>query len=155
MNRPSSGVVLGFNAEPFPVVVCLCGSTKFKDAFLEAAERETLAGKIVLSVGCFAHADAKWDRVSPAAKAKLDTLHLHKIDLADEVLVLNVGGYVGASTKREIWYALLRGKRLRWLEPMQSGEGVIVDGPDLIELIYSWFDDWDHWARAGAEAATR
>lgn len=86
---------------------------------------ETLAGKIVLSIGAARCADGddetfggyipagKYDEV----KVALDELHLRKIDLADEVLVLNVGGYIGQSTGREIAYAQATGKPVRFLEP--------------------------------------
>jgi hypothetical protein len=101
---------------PTPRKVCLCGSTRFKDAFVAANRAETLAGNIVLSVGMFGH-DEGLDMDGPI-KAMLDELHLHKIDLADEVLVLNPGGYVGSSTRREIEYAHARGKPVRYLEPV-------------------------------------
>ena len=100
-----------------PIVVCLCGSTRFMQAFQDANLRETLAGKIVLSIGC----DAKSDQdlaLGPVDKTILDLLHLFKIDLTDEILVLNVDGYVGESTQREIDYARMVGKRVRWLEPV-------------------------------------
>jgi hypothetical protein len=98
-----------------PVIVCLCGSTRFSQAFQEANFRETLAGRIVLTIGC----DTKSDeglRLSEQDKERLDQLHLHKVELADEVLVLNVGGYIGMSTSREIAHAWRAGKRVRWLE---------------------------------------
>jgi hypothetical protein len=98
-----------------PTVVCLCGSTRFMKAFQEANLRETLAGRIVLSVGC----DTKSDEmlhITAEQKTMLDELHKCKIDLADEILVLNVGGYVGASTASEIEYARLHNKHIRWLE---------------------------------------
>lgn len=107
-------------------IVCLCGSTRFYDAFQLANFRETMAGKIVLSVGFYPHASPdQWAvrehgevvGVTPAQKAELDTLHLDKIDLADEILVLNIGGYIGESTRREIVYASSRGKAIRWWEP--------------------------------------
>ncbi len=100
-----------------PFIVCLCGSTRFMQAFQEANLRETLAGKIVLSIGC----DTKSDQdlaLGPIDKTMLDLLHLFKIDLADEILVLNVGGYVGESTRQEIEYARMLGKPIRWLEPV-------------------------------------
>jgi len=105
-----------------PVVVCLCGSTRFWKTFQEVSLEETLKGKIVLSVGAatgtddehFGHMDAEQMKF---LKARLDVLHYAKIDLADEVLILNVGGYVGESTAREYYYARLRGKEIRFLEP--------------------------------------
>ena len=102
-----------------PIVVCLCGSTRFMQAFQDANLRETLAGKIVLSIGC----DAKSDQdlaLGPVDKTILNLLHLFKIDLTDEILVLNVDGYVGKSTQREIDYARMVGKRVRWLEPVEQ-----------------------------------
>jgi hypothetical protein len=97
-----------------PAVVCLCGSTKFKAEFEETERTETSAGKIVLTVVFFGHADGLV--LAPEQKAALDELHKRKIDLADEVLVLNVGGYIGSSTRGEIDYAVQRGKVVRYLE---------------------------------------
>ena len=99
-----------------PTIVCLCGSTRFMDAFIKAQRDETLAGKIVLSVGLFGHNEGL-DMNGPT-KQMLDQLHLRKIDLANEVLVLNVDGYVGTSTRREIEYATNTGKHIRYLEPI-------------------------------------
>jgi|SRR4029077_420838 len=108
-----------------PTIVCLCGSTRFSEAFREANLRETLAGHIVLSIGV----DTKSDRdlllageITKADKNRLDGLHLRKIDLADEVLVLNVGGYIGDSTAGEIIYARDLGKPIRWLEEIAKHE---------------------------------
>lgn len=100
-----------------PRIVCLCGSTRFSDAFQDANLKETLAGNIVLSIGCNTKSDDDLVKAGMVInKEALDTLHLHKIDLADEVLVLNVGGYIGESTRREIEYAQRLGKVIRWLE---------------------------------------
>ena len=99
-----------------PTIVCLCGSTRFYEAFREANLRETLAGKIVLSIGCDFKSDDALG-LTEADKKRLDELHLRKISLADEVLILNVGGYIGTSTANEISYAREAGKLLRWLEP--------------------------------------
>lgn len=85
------------------------------EAFHAANLRETLAGKIVLTVGVDLKS-ARMTALPPATKAALDELHLRKIDLCDEVLILNVNGYVGESTRREVIYALQQGKRVRWLE---------------------------------------
>lgn len=106
-----------YNREGRRVIVCLCGSTRFGDAFKDAMRNETLAGKIVLSVGLLGHAEGI-DMEGPI-KAELDSLHLDKIDLADEVLILNVGGYVGESTRREVLHAERRGKTIRWLDPFR------------------------------------
>ena len=104
-----------------PPILCLCGSTRFSEAFRRANLQETLAGNIVLSVGCDTKGDDDLFADMPQAervriKARLDVLHLAKIDLADEVLVLNVGGYIGESTRREVLYAQRRGKSVRYLE---------------------------------------
>ena len=110
-----------------PGIICLCGSTRFWEAFRDHGLRLTLEGKIVLSIGIaapdsmiFAHAN---DEEGKQVKARLDALHKQKIDLADEILVLNVGGYIGDSTRSEIEHARQRGKVVRWLEPpAQAGQ---------------------------------
>ena len=112
-----------------PRIVCLCGSTRFWREFLRANRDETTAGRIVLSVGCFVGAPSfpvAMEPVTPEAKRKLDELHLRKIDLADEVLVLNVGGYIGESTRNEIKYAEAAGKEIRYLEPFGKESCMIV-----------------------------
>lgn len=113
--------------ERVPTIVCLCGLTRFMPAFHEANRRETLAGRIVLTVGVVAHDGAgDLQRVDPVQKAELDELHLRKIDLADEIVVLNVGGYVGdvgESTRREVAYAQAIGTPVRWLQPPGCSEG--------------------------------
>ena len=97
-------------------VITLCGSTRFRDAFIEAQKRLTLEGNIVISVGLFGHAgDAEvW---SEGVKEMLDDMHKRKIDMADEIFVINVGGYIGESTRREIAYAEKTGKAIKYLEP--------------------------------------
>lgn len=103
-----------------PKIVCLCGSTRFYEAFQWANYRETMLGNIVLSVGFYPHSQrqAHGEEVGCTEEQKiaLDELHLRKIDLADEMLVLNVGGYYGDSTAREIQYAHDHGKPVRFLE---------------------------------------
>lgn len=99
---------------PRPRRVVLCGSTRFADAYRDANRTETLAGRIVLSVGLLGHAEGI-DMNGPV-KAALDELHLRKIDLADGILVVSVGGYVGSSTRNEIDYAIRHGKEVRWME---------------------------------------
>jgi len=108
-----------------PIIVTLCGSTKFKDSFTEWQLKETLEGKIVLTIGCNMRSDSEiFGRLSPEelriTKARLDILHLHKIALSDEILVLNVGGYIGESTEREIIYALSIGVKVRYLLPTKQ-----------------------------------
>jgi hypothetical protein len=105
-----------------PTIVCLCGSARFPEAFQKAQLEETLAGKIVLTVGCNMKTDTEAFSHLPTdtlsrIRRDLDILHLRKIDLADEVLILNVDGYIGESTRRELDYAKYTGKRVRFLEP--------------------------------------
>jgi hypothetical protein len=103
-----------------PNIVCLCGSTRFYQQFQQANYEETMAGNIVLSVGFYPHAQREMHGeqagCTPEQKIALDELHKRKIDLADEVLVLNVGGYIGESTRSEIEYARKYGKQIRYLE---------------------------------------
>jgi hypothetical protein len=100
-----------YDRQGLPPIVCLCGSTRFAADFTAARRRETWAGNIVVGPEDMDRNDPDGER-----KKNLDALHLRKIDLADEVLVLNVGGYIGDSTAREIQYARLRGKEIRYLE---------------------------------------
>ncbi len=103
-------------------VITLCGSTRFKNEFLEAQKRLTLEGNIVISVGLFGHSgDAEvWDNMDEGTLSKtkemLDDMHKRKIDMADGIYVINVGGYIGESTRSEIEYALANGKTVRYLE---------------------------------------
>ena len=99
-------------------VITLCGSTRFKDEFLEVQKRLTLEGNIVISVGLFGHSgdDEVW---TEGTKEMLDDMHKRKIDMADEIFVINKGGYVGESTRSEIEYAKLTGKGVRYLEEPQ------------------------------------
>ena len=96
-------------------VITLCGSTRFKDAFLAAQKRLTLEGNIVISVGLFGHAgdDEVW---TEGTKEMLDDMHKRKIDMSDGIFVINVGGYIGSSTRSEIAYALAAGKDVEYLE---------------------------------------
>ena len=96
-------------------VITLCGSTRFKDAFMEVQKSLTLEGNIVISVGLFGHSgdDEVW---TDGTKEMLDDMHKRKIDMADEIFVINVGSYIGYSTKSEIEYAKMTGKAVRYLE---------------------------------------
>ncbi len=104
-------------------VITLCGSTRFKEAILRARKDLTLEGCIVLSPDVFGHSgdDEVWKE---GMKELLDDLHLRKIDMADEVFVVNVDGYVGESTQREIDYARKVGKEVRYMQdPVVGKEG--------------------------------
>lgn len=105
-------------APDFPSVVTLCGSTRFKDEFLRVQKEETLKGKIVLSVGLFGHSEAL-DMNGPI-KAMLDNLHLRKIDMSNEVIFINQGGYIGESTRRELEYTKAKGIPYSFTEPPVS-----------------------------------
>jgi hypothetical protein len=111
-----------------PKIIVLCGSTRFYQQFQRANYEETMAGKIVLSVGFYRQyaesveskrTEYHGENIGCTADQKiaLDELHKRKIDLADEVLVLNVGGYIGDSTRSEIEYAQTLGMPIRYLEP--------------------------------------
>lgn len=95
-------------------IVCLCGSTKFKKEFIEANFEETLKGNIVLTVGWFSHSDKEIFYPTPEEKEKFDALHFKKIELANEILVLNINGYIGWSTQNEINYAKKLNKIIRY-----------------------------------------
>jgi hypothetical protein len=100
-------------------VITLCGSTKFKDEFMEAQKRLSLEGNIVISVGLFGHSgdDEVW---TDGIKEMLDDMHKRKIDMADGIYVINVGGYIGNSTRSEIEYAKSHGKTIEYLEALSE-----------------------------------
>lgn len=105
-----------------PKVVCLCGSTRFVDTFNEWRKRLTLEGKIVVSIELVLPQSEREDpqHNNYQVKKMLDELHLRKIDIADEVMILNVNGYIGESTRNELNYALSKGKRVTYLEKSAS-----------------------------------
>ena len=106
-------------------VITLCGSTRFKNEFYEAQKRLTLEGNIVISVGLFGHSGDKevWDGMDEdtfsKTKIMLDDMHKRKIDMADAIYVINVGGYIGDSTRSEIEYAKEQNKVIEYLEPVK------------------------------------
>ena len=103
-------------------VITLCGSTRFKDEFMEAQKRLTLEGNIVISVGLFGHSgdEEVWENMDEGTLTKtkemLDDMHKRKIDMADEIFVINKGGYIGDSTRSEIEYAKKHNKIINYLE---------------------------------------
>ena len=99
-----------------PEIVCICGSTRFAAEMLAANRDLTLAGAIVVAPGVFTDREPL-GKVTDEQKAALDALHLRKIDLADRVLVINPGGYIGESTRREIGYARATGKPVSFTNP--------------------------------------
>ena len=108
-------------AGKYPVIT-LCGSTRFKEEFMEMQKKLTLAGNIVISVGLFGHAgdEEVWENMDEGTltrtKEMLDDMHKRKIDMADEIFVINKNGYIGDSTRSEIAYALEHGKTVKYLE---------------------------------------
>ena len=103
-------------------VITLCGSTRFKKEFLEAQKDLTLKGNIVISVGLFWHSgdNEVWEQMDEGTLTKtkemLDDMHKRKIDMADEIFVINKNGYIGESTKSEIEYAIKHNKKVNYLE---------------------------------------
>jgi hypothetical protein len=107
-------------------VITLCGSTRFKKEFMEVQKRLTLQGNIVITVGLFGHSGDQevWENMDEGTLTKtkemLDDMHKRKIDMADGIYVINVGGYIGDSTRSEIEYAQSHGKTVEYLEPMKT-----------------------------------
>lgn len=107
-------------------IVTLCGSTKFKKEFLEIQKKLTLLGYIVISVGLFGHSgdNEVWENMDEGTltktKSMLDDMYKRKIDLSDMIYVINVGGYIGESTRSEIEYAISTGKEVHYLESVNT-----------------------------------
>ena len=106
-------------------VITLCGSTKFKDDFMREQKRLTLEGNIVISVGLFGHSgDSEvWENMDEGTLTKtkemLDDMHKRKIDMADEIFVINKDGYIGTSTRSEIEYAISTNKIVNFMEEIK------------------------------------
>lgn len=125
-----------------PPIVCLCGSTRFAAEFNRHAERLTLAGNIVVRPEVVTYsAEADPQLVAPDVKRCLDELHLRKIDLADSVLVLNVDGYIGESTKRELAYAIATKKVVDFVEPERAEEFMEQHSHELGRLVGAFVGD--------------
>lgn len=96
-----------------PKIVVLCGSTKFRAEYSRADQMLTLAGEIVLSCGVWGRVQTSHTSsrlTTEVEKSTVDELHKRKIDLADYVMVIDPGGYIGDSTRSEIEYATAAGK---------------------------------------------
>ncbi len=121
-------------------VVTLCGSTRFKEEFIKAQKALTLEGYIVISVGLFGHGGDPevWDGMDEGTVTKtkemLDDMHKRKIDMSDEIFVINVGGYIGESTRSEIDYAKQHGKLVRYLEEKKKVL-LLEDEPTIREVL--------------------
>jgi hypothetical protein len=103
----------------------LCGSTRFEKEFLKWQKYLTLTGHVVYSLGTYPalteddtneHYKAN---IEPSIKEGLDLVHLAKIEESEAIVVINVGGYIGESTRREIQWAKLRNKRVYWVESLE------------------------------------
>ena len=95
-------------------IITSCGSIKFKDEFLKVQEKLVLEGNIVFTPNFFDN--IKKEEISLETKEMLDKMHKQKIDMSDEIYVINQGGYIGESTKLEIEYAKSKGKKVTYLE---------------------------------------
>lgn len=127
-----------------PRIVCLCGSTRFWRIFQQAGLHETMAGRIVLSIGAASGTDddhfgnlpqAEYDRI----KTELDQLHFRKVELADEVLILNRDKYIGKSTSNELAHALKLGKPVRFWERPNRNTLDFLDAYGYLEDEYGYF----------------
>jgi len=94
-------------------VVTLCGSTRFKDEFRLLESELTLKGYIVISLGNFTHVDNKI--LDDSILVILTAMHKQKMDMADEIYVVNKDKYIGNATKDEIAYAISIGKKISYM----------------------------------------
>ncbi len=95
-------------------VITLCGSTRFKDDFLRTQRDLTLKGNIVIPLSIFSQSESL--PLDESAINMLAEMHNQKIDMADEIYVINKDGYIGESTQKEIAYATLRKKKITYME---------------------------------------
>lgn len=140
-------------------VITLCGSTRFKDAFMREQKRLTLEGNIVISVGLFGHSgdEEAWSN-SGETKKMLDDIHKRKIDMSDGIFVINENGYIGHSTRNEINYALAHGKTVEYLEPLiceacydrflgTEEDGLYIRLYGCCKKCFEYFDGLDRFTR--------
>ncbi len=116
------------------IVMTLCGSTKYKKEFEDVNAKFTMKGMVVLSVGVFGHADGI--RFKKSEKETLDLIHLAKIDMSDSIYVINVGGYIGKSTRREIEYALIKNKQVYFMENSNEFKHYSLSPAQFSQLSY-------------------
>lgn len=127
-------------------VITLCGSTRFKDDFMKAQKELTLKGNIVISVGLFGHSgdNEVWEDMDEDTltntKIMLDDMHKRKIDMADEIYVINVDGYIGESTKSEIDYAKQNNKKIRYLVHPLIGKRIKLNREGSVHIIKEVID---------------
>ena len=118
-----------------PKIIVLCGSSRFVDIMAVCAwiiERDEKA--ITMGLHLLPAWYCKGNIPDHLAEhegfaEEMDTLHLRKIDLADEIFVVNYSDYVGLSTANEVNYAKNTGKHIRWFTHDEIGQKVqeIID----------------------------
>lgn len=92
-------------------VITLCGSTKFKKQFEQANRFLTLQGNIVISLAFFEQSEGI--EITKEQSELFGEIHFRKIDMSDEIFIIDVDGYIGSSTKKEIEYAIKNGKKIK------------------------------------------
>lgn len=111
----------------------ICGSAKFESAWHEWNKKLGLMGHISYGLMTYPSVEGSKTWYTNEQKETLDLAHLAKIEESDAILVLNVGGYIGESTRREIKWARLRQKKIFWLETRESAADLDTNWiPDLL-----------------------
>lgn len=106
-------------------VITLCGSTKFKKQFEQANTYLTLQGNIVMSVAFFEHSEGI--AITNEQADLLKDIHFRKIDMSDEIFVIDVDGYIGSSTRKEIAYAKEQGKVVHYFSTSGITDEVVAE----------------------------
>lgn len=101
-------------------IITICGSSKFKEEILRIDAKLSLEGNIVISLGCFGHADEL--NLTRKQEAILERVHQEKMNMSDEIFVVNKDGYIGEHTERDIEYAKSRGLKIRYLNEVEERE---------------------------------
>lgn len=95
-------------------IVTICGSMKFKDKMMEVAKDLEINNKYIVLQCIYSN-----DRFNESEQQILADLHYNKIEISDAIYVINVKGYIGSSTIKEIEYAKKIGKEIMYLEPLK------------------------------------
>jgi len=123
-------------------IICICGSTKFKDKIIQVQRELTLQGYIVIGMHLFSQDERI--KLTEEQLYMLKEKHKFKIDMSEAIYVVNPDGYVGDSTKEEIMYAISKGKKIMSLEPLEIPKSAIsknknINDNTVIILLFAGF----------------
>jgi hypothetical protein len=124
------------------MILTLCGSARFESYWHEANKQLGLAGHICFSLMTFPSIEGDKSWYTPEQKWTLDLAHLAKIEESDGVVMLNIDGYLGESSLRELEWARMRAKRVFWTIFSFGWRPTELAAKSLIQPLTTSFEDW-------------